>query len=159
MTIFYQQTQIFPMKINSLIIVLLVGMLVLSSACKYENGPILSVTSRENRIANTWEVVAATDASGTADSSSYDNWTYSFAEDGTATLTYTLNILGSPQDINLTGEWNLLDNDQNLQLILEDVTGLININEEYIITRLTNNELWLRDDTDELATLEMAPVL
>lgn len=143
------------MKSNVFILSLLAGMLLVLSGCRYPQGPILSLQSPEARIANTWKVVAATDANGEDDTSSFDNWTYAFEEDGTATLTYTLNVLGSPQNVNLNGTWNLLDDETNLQLLMQDITGLITFNEEFVITRLTQDELWLQDQTDELATIQM----
>ena len=149
-----KQTQI-PMNVKVLFVSLIAGLLILSSGCKYQDGPFLSLLSREARIANVWKVAAATDENGDDATGDFDNWTYTFNEDGTATLTYTLTVLGSTQDINLNGDWNLVDNDANLQILLEDVTGLITVNEEYLITRLTDNELWLQDKTDELATLQL----
>ncbi|MEM7372198.1 MAG: hypothetical protein AAF587_26505 [Bacteroidota bacterium] len=143
------------MKSNLFILSLLASLLLVMSGCKYPQGPALSLQSPEARIANIWKVVAATDEAGEDDTSSFDNRTYTFAEDGSATLTYTLTILGNSQNVNLDGSWNLLDDETNLQLLLQDVTGLITLNEELIITRLTQDELWLQDQTNDLQTIQL----
>ena len=131
----------------------LLALLILASlsACKYEEGPLLSLASPAKRLANTWEVDRATNASGDDVSDDFDSWEFTFTEDGGAEVTF--DIITFPTT--LTGDWNLLDNDQNLQLLTSDPTGLVTFNAEFVITRLTRQELWLRDTEDSLRTFQL----
>ncbi|RMG71346.1 MAG: hypothetical protein D6722_06970 [Bacteroidetes bacterium] len=121
------------------------------TACKYEDGPLISLSSPAKRVANVWEVDRATNADGDDVSDDFDTWEFTFEEDGTAEVTF--DILSFPTT--LTGDWNLLDSDQNLQLLTSDPTGLVTFNEEFVITRLTTKELWLRDVSDSLRTFQL----
>ena len=131
----------------------LLSIVLIFSSCRYEEGPLLTLKSPETRIAQKWVVVAATDEDGNDDTDSYTNWTFDFAEDGTATLSYPL--IGT--NLNLTGDWNFLDGKDNLQLLLSDATGLVNFSEELVINKLTQNELRLEDPDDEDQTIYLEP--
>ncbi|MEM7655269.1 MAG: hypothetical protein AAF399_04005 [Bacteroidota bacterium] len=143
------------MKQTSLFFTCVLGLALLMSGCRYEDGPIVSFQSPEDRLVNTWIVVAATDSDGADDKASYENWTFTFREDGTADLVYPILSI----DVTLDGEWNLLDDKENLQLLLSDPTGLINFNEELYITKLTRDELWLEDPDDDDRTIQLEPQL
>jgi hypothetical protein len=138
-----------------LFLTFLLGITLIFSSCRYEEGPLLTLKSPESRIAQKWVVVAATDEDGNDNTDSYNNWTFIFEEDGTAKLTYP--ILGS--DIVLNGDWNFVDGKDNLQILLSDPTGLVNFSEELVINKLTQNELRLEnpDDDDQTIYLEPTP--
>ena len=121
-------------------------------ACNtFPDGPIISIKSKSARIANTWKVTKATDSDGADKTSSFDNYTYIFEEDGTAQVTYTIASI----NFKLNGTWELLEDDTVFHLNVQDGTTLIKINQEFIINRLTQDEFWLADKDDTDATLEL----
>lgn len=78
-----------------------------------------------------------TDPNGNEITDSYSSWTWTFTEDGEATVSYKIVV-----DIVVHGTWNLLDNGAIFQLISNELLGQ-NI-EEYDILRLTDKEFWVR---------------
>ncbi|MEO1448448.1 MAG: hypothetical protein AAFV07_02915 [Bacteroidota bacterium] len=133
---------------RKLFFALMLGSIILiSSGCKYEEGPIASLVSRTDRIAQVWVASAATNADGEEDLDRWDNWEWDFQASGDVVA--TTKLLNVP--INFSGEWNLLDQDQNFQVLLKDGLGATSFDYEYEIIKLTQTEFWLRnvDDADE----------
>jgi hypothetical protein len=125
--------------------------LVLLTSCKYEEGPVLSLQSRDKRVAGVWEVDYATDDAGAENTDSYDSWEFTFEEDGTAELSYRVGGV----DVNFEGDWNLIDQDENFQLLVGDPLNLFTSDREYVIERLTRKEFWLRDTRDSMRVLQL----
>ena len=121
--------------------------LVFTSCTLYEDGPIFSVLSKKQRVANVWVAERVTDSNGNDVTGSYDSWTWTFTEDGEATVSYKLVI-----DIVINGTWNLLDNGAIFQLITNELLGQ-NI-AEYDILRLTDDEFWVRADDNTVFRLK-----
>lgn len=130
---------------------LLLAAVVLLSSCKYEEGPVASLQSREKRVTSVWEVAYATDEEGEEVTEQYESWEFAFEEEGEAELSYRAGGV----DFNFDGEWNLVDDDERFQLIVQDPLNLFSSDREYTIERLTRNEFWLRDteDTDRVIQL------
>jgi len=127
------------MKLQKIALLAAVLSLVGSSCTFYEDGPIISVIPKKNRIANIWEAEEVTKANGDDITDNYDSWTWTFTEDGDATIEYTLLI-----NITIEGEWNLIDEGSIFQLITNELLGQ-NI-AVYDILRLTEDEFWLVDE-------------
>ena len=112
---------------------------VFSGCTLYEDGPLFSVLPKKDRIDNVWKADQVTRADGTDITDDYDNWTWTFTKDGDATVEYE-DFFGT---VTLNGEWNLIDNDEVFQLILQVIGEDIS---NYDILRLTDNEFWLLDE-------------
>jgi hypothetical protein len=110
---------------------------VLSSCTFYEDGPLISILSKKERVANTWVADEVIEADGDVVTDGYDNWTWTFTEGGEATVSYP--VLGST--INFQGEWNLVDNGAIFQLIID--YGLGTDIADYEILRLAEDQFWL----------------
>ncbi|MFT7298624.1 MAG: hypothetical protein ACI9WO_001437 [Sphingobacteriales bacterium] len=105
-------------------------------ACgKYDEGPSLSLRSKENRITNNWteveRVINGTDTT-------IRDFCYEFGKDGVfedyfpGPMSYALKL----------GTWELTDEKTNLTL---NWSSRIDV---YKIKRLTNKEFWLEQTTD-----------
>ena len=112
--------------------------LVFSSCTIYEDGPLISVLPKKNRVANVWVADKVTNSNGTDVTNNYDNWVWTFNEDGDAKVEFK--VLGA--DVVLNGTWNLLDNGAVFQLITDGVLGSV---DEYDILRLKEDEFWVLD--------------
>jgi len=124
----------------------------LLTSCKYEDGPLLSTQSRQERVANVWEVAYATDDEGDEATEQYESWEMTFEEDGQAFLSYQT----SAGEVSFDGEWNLVDRDNRFQLLIDDPFGLFTADREYEIEKLTRDEFWLRDTEDEDRVIELS---
>ncbi|MBK9761869.1 MAG: hypothetical protein IPO87_00565 [Flavobacteriales bacterium] len=129
----------------SLIPLSLVMVLSMASCKKYEEGPAISLTSRSERVANTWTIDRAI-ADGNDVTSDYDNYVLTMTAGGSATLVATYTVFG----VNFTGEtngtWAFQNDDEELVLDFEndDADGT------YQIRRLTEAELWIHKIGDDL---------
>ncbi|GAB4402949.1 MAG: hypothetical protein OHK0039_01470 [Bacteroidia bacterium] len=129
------------------------ALMLLLTACYYEEGPVLSLSSRTSRIADTWKVVYATDEAGDETTDNYDGWSFTFTEDGDAEIDADIAGIG----ITYAGDWNLIDDDRNFQLLTKDPSGLLSFNIELEIIRLAGSEFWMRDPDDSLAVIYLEP--
>lgn len=125
-------------------------------ACSpYPENPLVALGSKESRIANTWKVVYATDDDGSEDTDRYDTHRYTFSEDGDAVVNYEF----SGVNVELTGEWNLLDDNSTFQLRREGT--LLGVpydqTDEFTILKLTKDEFWLQEEDDEDVVLHLEP--
>lgn len=112
--------------------------IVFSGCTLYEDGPLFSVLPKKNRIDNIWVADRVTSADGTNVTNDYNDWTWTFTSDGDATIEYY--FLGAK--IVGNGTWNLIDDDQIFQLIIEGGWFGDSI-AEYEILRLAENEFWV----------------
>jgi hypothetical protein len=136
------------MKAKQLIVLGLAAIFILPACNLYEDGPLISLYSKEKRIANVWVAEAVTESDGTDITDDYEGWVWTLTEGGEATISYP--VLGST--LNFNGTWNLIDEDEVLQLIID--YGVGNSISEFTILRLTENELWLRAEDDTEFQLE-----
>ena len=134
---------------------ILIGLVLISSiGCnKYESGPFFSLVSRTNRLAQSWDYSAVfrngLDITNGIDTSGHNYAVSSigFADDNR--FSYFDEIDGV--EYRGDGFWELVDDDNKLQLIYETVDSTI---ETYTITRLEQNFLWLEKELDNSTTLE-----
>ncbi|MBK6620260.1 MAG: hypothetical protein IPH04_21945 [Saprospirales bacterium] len=126
------------MKIPKIALLAAILGLATSGCTLYEDGPLFSVIPKKDRIANVWVADEVTNAAGNDVTNEYNDWIWTFTEDGEATIEYL--FLGAT--IVGNGTWNLIDNDELFQIIIEG--GLFGDSiAEYTILRLTNNEFWV----------------
>lgn len=115
------------------------------SGCKYPEGPFVSIQSPEARVANTWEVLKATDKDGTDITSDLDGLEFILAEDRSATASIPT-VIGT---FDFEGTWDLDNDDTEFEVDLVDkATGLVPYDRRYEILRLTADEFWLMDTSD-----------
>ena len=138
------------MNVKPLIIFSLAALFILPACTLYEDGPLISLYSKEKRIANVWIAESVTESDGTDITDDYDGWVWTLTENGDATVSYP--VLGSGSTLNFNGTWNLISEDEVLQLIID--YGLGNSISEFTILRLTENQLWLRAEDDTEFQLE-----
>lgn len=119
--------------------------LFMASCSKYEEGPMLSLRSPSERVANTWEVEEAM-ANGEDVTSSFDHYELQLSKDGDVELDAEYLVFGQTFKTNTDGTWEFTNDNNNLRLDLEgddwDIT--------YQILKLTEKEMKLREQGEDL---------
>lgn len=130
----------------------ILGSIGLSSCSKYEDGPMVSLRSKKERIANTWKVEKAMDK-GSDVTASFEQYKLEMLSDGAASLAalYTLGDLTF--EFETKGTWSLQNSNEDLQLDFENNAA----DKTYEILRLKEKELWLREKGGSLE-LHLEPV-
>jgi hypothetical protein len=129
------------MKTTTLMLALaILGSIGLSSCSKYEDGPIISLRSKKERIANTWRVEKAMD-SGSDVTSSFDQYRLEMRSDGAASLAAVYSIGSLNFEFETSGTWSLENSNEDLRLDFENDDA----DRTYVILRLMEKELWLRE--------------
>lgn len=125
--------------------------LALTSCNKYEDGPVLSFVSRNERVANTWKMDKAIE-NGVDVTSNYDRYVVTLTKSGSASFTAHFSLLSLEYDYVTNGTWSFESNDDKLKLDYENDL----VDATYVILKLKENELWLRQENTELE-LHLAP--
>ena len=107
----------------------LLVMTIVSSCSRYEEGPGLSLRSKDARLEGEWTI---DEFSG---QTSLD-WNMSIKDDGTYTFSSSFG------EVSGTWEWATL----KTEVVFTNVLG----DETYTIVRLANKELWYKDDNGDL---------
>lgn len=130
------------MKMNIKVFALFfIGMTsVLSSCKKYEDGPGISLRSKEERIANTWKVDKAYE-NGNDITNQYDQYELQMLRNGQATLVAIYSTGNFNFEFETNGTWDLVNDNDDLRLDFEDDDA----DRTYQILRLKEKELWLRE--------------
>ena len=118
----------------------LFGIFALASCKKYEDGPMLSLKSKKERVANTWEIETAyRDGENVTDD--YEEYILSTQKDGDASLAALYKWGDFSFEFETDGTWSFENNAENLVLDFENDEA----DNEYQILRLAEEELWLRE--------------
>jgi len=124
----------------------------LSVGCgKYDDGPDFSLRSRNERIANTWNVENATKG-GSDVTSFFTQYELKMSKDGEATLSANYALGDLTFEFATSGSWELVNKDEDLKLDFENNDA----DETYEILRLKEDELWLREKDSDLE-LQLKP--
>lgn len=123
----------------------------LGSCQKYEDGPAVSLTPREDRVANTW-IIAYAEENGENVSDDFDQYELYLTTDRDATLTASYTAFGTDFNTTTNGTWNFTNDEENLRVDYEDDEQ----DNEFRILRLKSDELWLKD-TDQDLELHLLP--
>lgn len=126
--------------IKNLSIPVLALTLSITSCKKYEEGPMISLRPKKERIANTWIVAKAT-KDGKDITNSYDQYDLQMLTDGDAKLVAIYTIGDISFEFETDGTWDFKDNKEELALDMEND----NADRTYDILKLKENELWLRE--------------
>ena len=112
---------------------------------KYDEGPLINLTPRNERVANTWVIDNAT-ADGDNVTADFDNYVLTLTTGGDATLLATYTVFGADFTYDTNGTWAFQNDDEELVLDFEDNAA----DGTYQIRRLTENQLWLHKVGDDL---------
>ncbi len=118
----------------------------LTTGCKkYDDGPLLSLRSKTERISNTWRVEMATNG-GSDVTSDFDQYELQMLHDGDATLAALYNLGNLSFEFQTNGTWSFENNKEDLRLDFENDAA----DRTYEILRLKEDELWLKEKGDDL---------
>lgn len=112
----------------------------LASCGKYEDGPGFTLLTKKARITGEWDAVEYIDGSDGSSVSDNSNSTYLIEKDGTLTV--------NDDNVSTKGTWEFTSDKEKLTITIPvTVFGTTySTPVTAIITRLTNKELWLKDD-------------
>jgi hypothetical protein len=123
-----------------------------TSGCKkYEEGPLISLRPKKERVSNTWKIEKAFD-NGKDVTSEYDEYDLYLAESGYAKLTATYDYGIFTFSGSTEGTWKFESNEENLRLDFENNDA----DAVYRILRLKEKELWL-EEAGNGRTLHLQP--
>ena len=126
-------------KVLSLAMLALV--FVMGSACKYEEGPALSLRTKTARLTGTWKVEKWISNNGTESKpDANDESTWTLTKDNEVTL--KVNLFGQTGEAK--GDWEWIDSKEGVRITLD--YGSFKTSEDYTILRLKNDELWIKDE-------------
>ena len=116
----------------------------LSGCSKFEEGPKISLLSKTKRISRAWKVEYSINLeTGIEHSADFNAWILEFSKDGTYSQTV---VYGETQNI-YNGKWAFIgDNQIRLNFNTQAGDQII----FYTILRLSKNELWLKDEKEEI---------
>lgn len=110
----------------------------LIAACNYEDGPLVSLHTPKARVVNKWKYHSVT-MNGLSITSLYTNAYAEFKKNGDATFYFR------PDSINY-GNWELDDDMKMIYIDMIDQYGIETWWEDYNITKLKENEMWINGD-------------
>lgn len=129
-------------KTNLLIIsafVLIVSSL--SSCQKYPDGPMLSLRTRTERVANDWKISQALE-NGKDVTSDYTKYELGLSHNGSASLTATYKLFEMSYEFTTSGTWSFVDSDKKISFVFDKSSA----NGVYEILKLKEVEMWLKSD-------------
>ena len=136
------------------------------SCKKYDDGPAFSLRSKKARLTGEWELVKINgqtpEQHNSNDNTTYTNYDLEIEFESDGDLTYSINrsyinYYGSPygsysyngsNSYSLNGEWEWEDNKEAIEITINSPFGNLVVEGE--ITKLTNNELELELDGEDL---------
>lgn len=137
---------------SRIILILFAVVLTVTSCSKYDDGPTVSLFSREDRVTNSW-VYSKTYRNGLditlgeqTNSQQYSESTIGFADDGRFSF---VDVYRDSLTIRGDGFWEFIEDDEKLQLTYDD-SGLVRILK---INRLERSFLWLEENLGNNNTL------
>jgi len=136
------------MKTGKLIIgISVIATMALAACKKYEEGPVISLRSKKERVANVWQIGSAYN-NGEDVSDQYEEYTVKFTKDGDAELAALYSFGDFSYEYETDGTWEFENNAENLEVDYQDDDA----DETYQILKLEEEALWLRvkGEEDEL---------
>jgi len=131
------------MKKKSILSVVIVLLMCITACKKYSEGPMLSLRSKAERVANNWRIAQALD-NGSDVTSQYNKFELDLSKGGTAMLSAEYTIFNSDFKYTTEGNWVFVSNKEKISFDFEndDADGV------YTILRLKEKEMWLKKDGD-----------
>ena len=112
---------------------------------KYDDGPAISLRSREERVANTWRIESAKEG-GNDVTSSFTQYELRLTKGHDAALQANYALGSLTFSFQTNGTWAFENDDEDLRLDFANDAA----DETYRMLRLKENELWLREKGDDL---------
>jgi hypothetical protein len=122
-----------------------VALLVLGSCNKYEEGSGVSLQSRTERLANSWEVEEAM-SDGEDVSSDFEQYQLTMLSDGDASLAALYSIGDLSFEFETDGTWEFQNDQEKIFLDFEND----NADRTFVILQLMEEELFLREQGGDL---------
>ncbi|MEO9531077.1 MAG: hypothetical protein ABJG68_06185 [Crocinitomicaceae bacterium] len=123
----------------------------LTSCNKYEDGPAISLRTKKERVANTWEIENAY-RNGEEVTEDYEEYTLHMEKDGDAELAALYKWGDFSFEYETDGTWMFENDAKTLKLDYENDDA----DQDYQILRLAEKELWIREIGGE-DELHLAP--
>ena len=135
-------------KLSFLMAATLVVVLKFASCSKYEDGPSFSLRTKKGRLTGEWEVVKI----GTQTVQGTYEVVWDFSKDGSWSQSLSYSYGGQSYSYTYNGNWEWASDKEDLKVTYTD--GGTTSTEQFKIKRLTNDELWLEDNTSTKWELE-----
>lgn len=129
------------MKNNTLKVSILIALLAFGlQGCKYEEGPAISLRSKNERVANTWVIDKAYE-DGKDVTEDYDQFDLFMSQDQNATLTTNYKAGGAVFAFTTEGTWSFENDKEDIRMDFKNDDA----DNVYSILKLKENEMWLRE--------------
>lgn len=116
-----------------------------TSCDNYPEGPLISLTSKTDRVTNNWKIAQAIE-NGTDVTSNYNQYELNLSENGTAKLTAKYTFLGVNFDFETNGTWAFVSDSQKIAFNYENDAA----DGVYQILKLKEDEMWLQKEGEAL---------
>lgn len=110
------------------------------SSCKYEDGPFISLRSKEERVTNVWVIDKAFD-NGTDVTSDYEQYELNLDKDRNANLTSKYSSGNITFSFTTKGNWVFENKKNDIRFDFDDDDADM----VYEILRLKENEFWIKE--------------
>ncbi len=135
----------FQGKITSLFIIITIALFSFTSCNGYPDGPLISLESRADRVANNWKVDQAID-NGKDVTTDYTQYELNLTKTGTASLTANYSVLGVKFNFTTTGTWSFLSDFKKISFDYDNDSA----DGVYVILKLAEKSMWLKKDAGTL---------
>ena len=130
-------------QVKFLLSAALVIVLITVTGCqKYPEGPLVSIHTRTERVANQWKVAQAID-NGSDVTSDYNQFELNLTKKGDASLTAKYVVLGSTFQYVTEGKWSFVSDQSKISFDYDNNDA----DRVYRILKLKEDEMWLKEDT------------
>ncbi len=131
------------MNKNILCLIVLVSAFVFSCK-KYDEGPLISIASKETRVANVWKVTKAINLNGTDTTNAFYLHKWEF--------TNKFSVIFQINQQKYFGRWQFTQGKSNLEIVYDSLPT-----QTYLIKRLKEKEMILTNRANDV-TINFAPV-
>lgn len=128
-------------KITMFISVVAIALFAFTSCDTYPEGPLISLVSKTDRVANNWKVAQALN-DGKDVTANFNQYELNLAKNGTAELIAKYLFLGVNFEYTTNGSWNFVSDSEKISFNYEND----NADGVYQILKLKENEMWLKED-------------
>jgi hypothetical protein len=130
------------MKAKIILLSIATAILITINGCKkYPEGPVISLRTKTERVANNWKVAQALD-NGNDVTSDYIKYELALTKTGSASLTAKYKILGIDFDYTTDGTWVFASNKEKISFDFDNNSS----DGVYKILKLKEDEMWLKED-------------
>ncbi|MDZ4668396.1 MAG: hypothetical protein SGJ00_10985 [bacterium] len=113
----------------------------LNGCKKYPDGPVISLRSKAERVANNWKVSKVLD-DGKDVTSDYNKYELTLTKGSEANLTAKYVVFGNTFEFSTDGTWAFVSNNEKLSFNFDNNAA----DGVYQILKLEEEEMWLKED-------------